>query len=89
MKSRSGSAKVRLESRGFRNQVAALIASALEPDLFSEIVIREGMASLNHLLEKPVKYQEAADLFCLDLYKEFDLDRLEIMAAPTKFVHRD
>ena len=89
LKSRSGSTKVRLESKGFRNQVAALIASALEPDLFSEIVIREGMASLNHLLEKPVKYQEAADLFCLDLYKEFDLDRLEIVAAPTKFVHRD
>ena len=89
LKSRSGSAKVRLESRGLRNQVAALIASALEPDLFSEIVIREGMASLNHLLEKPVKYQEAPDLFCLDFYKEFDLDRLEIMAAPTKFVHRD
>ena len=55
--------------------------------MFSEIVIREGMASLNYLLEKPVEYHEAADLFCLDLYKEFDLDRLEAVAAPTNFVH--
>jgi dienelactone hydrolase len=89
LKNHSGSAKVRLESRGFRNQVAALIASALEPNLFSEIVIHDGMASLNHLLDKPIKYQDAPDLFCLDLYKEFDLDRLEIMAAPTKILHRD
>ncbi|PYV40138.1 MAG: hypothetical protein DMG06_21130, partial [Acidobacteria bacterium] len=87
MKGRSKTSKVRLESNGMRNQVVALIAAALEPNLFSEIVIREGMASLSYLLEKPVEYHEAADLFCLDLYKDFDLDRLEAAAAPTKFVH--
>ena len=87
IKDRSAASKLRLETNGMRNQVAALIAAALEPNLFSEIVIREGMASLNYLLEKPVEYHDAADLFCLDLYKEFDLDRLEAVAAPTNFVH--
>ena len=63
-----------------------LLAAALEPSLFSEIVIREGMPSLNYLLEKPVEYQEAAELFCLDLYKDFDLDRFVAMAGSTKVI---
>ena len=87
IKTRSGTPKVRLESNGMRNQVTALIAAALESNLFSEIVIRDGMTSLSYLLEKPVEYHEAADLFCLDLYRDFDLDRLEAVATPTKFVH--
>jgi hypothetical protein len=32
-------------------------------------------------LEKPVTYAQAPELFCLDLYKEFDIDRLEALAA--------
>jgi dienelactone hydrolase len=83
----AGLTQVRVESTGIRNQVAALIASALEPELFSEVLVRDGMASLAYLLEKPVAFNQAADLFCLDLYKEFDLDRLESVAIPTRFVH--
>ncbi|PYV91125.1 MAG: hypothetical protein DMG05_08095 [Acidobacteria bacterium] len=86
IRSHSINSKVHLESTGIRNQVTALIAGALEPDLFSEIVIREGMPSLGYLLEKPVEYQEAAELFCLDLYKEFDLDGFVAMAGPTKVI---
>ena len=66
-----------------RNQVVALIAAALEPNLFSEVIVRHGMTSLRHLVDKPVKYNEAADLFCLDLYKFTDLDRLAALGAPT------
>lgn len=87
IRERAGASKVRLETDGIRNQVAVLIASALQPGLFSEVVIRDGMASLSYLLEKPVEFQQAADLFCLDLYKEFDLDLLAAVAAPTHFVH--
>jgi hypothetical protein len=63
--------------------VAALVASALEPNLFSSVVVHEGMPSLGYLLEAPVNYWEAPELFCLDLYKQFDLDRLTALAAPT------
>ena len=41
----------------------------LEPSLFSEVVVRRGMPSLRHLVDKPVKYADAPDLFCLDLYR--------------------
>ena len=72
----SGAGKIRLEATGMRSQVAALMASALEPDLYSGVFVHEGIPSLGYLLEKPVQYSEAPELFCLDLYKEFDLDRL-------------
>jgi len=72
-----------VESTGIRNQVAALIAADLEPTLFSEVVIQEGMPSLKYLLDAPVKFEFAPDLFCLDLYKEFDIDRLAKLAEPT------
>jgi hypothetical protein len=75
-----------LEVNGFRAQVAATIAAALAPDLFSEVVIRNGKLSLAHIYDAPVEYGAAPDLFAQDLYKEFDLDRLAAIAAPSRFV---
>lgn len=78
-----GAPSVRLESSGIRAQVISRVAAALEPELFSEVVVRDGMPSLGHLLDKPVEFNEAPDLFCFDLYKEFDLDRLAQLAKRT------
>ena len=64
--------------------MAVLIASALQPNLFSEVVIRQGIRTLSYLLDAPVKYRVAPDLFCLDLYKDFDVDRLAVLAEPAK-----
>lgn len=80
----TGAPQVRLETRGRRNQVIALIAAALHPALFSEVAIRDGMPSLRYLIDQPVPFQDAADLFCLDLYKVTDLDRLAALSAPAK-----
>jgi dienelactone hydrolase len=74
-----GSGKVRLETDGYRSQVIGLVAAAIEPALFSQVVARNGMPSLRRLLDAPVEYQAAPDLFCLDLYKNFDLDSLAAM----------
>lgn len=84
MKGRAGASRVRLEVTGIRNQVVALVSAALEPDLFSDVVVHAGMLSLSYLLEAPVTFQEAPELFCLDLYKQFDLDRLAAMVPATK-----
>ena len=78
----AGDRRIRLESTGIRSEVASLAASALEPKMFSEVVSREAVYSLSRLLDAPVEYREAPDLFCLDLYKEFDLDRLGALAEP-------
>ena len=82
-KARSRSSTVRVETFGIRNQVTALLAAALNPGMFSEIVVRGGMATLGHVLDKPVELQEAPDLFCLDLLKQTDLDRLAALSSPT------
>ena len=84
LSTRSASTRPRLETKGIRSQLVALVAAALEPTVFSEIVVRDGMTSLRHALDKPVEYLDAPDLFCLDLYKDFDVDTLAALAAPTR-----
>ncbi len=78
--------RLQVETTGIRSQVRALIAAALEPGLFSEIENDGGMQSLSYLLDKPVKYTVAPDLFCLDLYKDFDIDQLGALANPTRVI---
>ncbi|MGH9326247.1 MAG: alpha/beta hydrolase family protein [Terriglobia bacterium] len=77
---------IRLETTGIRTQVISLTAAALEPHLFSEVENDGGMHSLAYLLNKPVTYIAAPDLFCLDLYKDFDVDLLRELASPTTTV---
>ena len=83
-KERAGVSKVRLETGGIRTQAVALVAAGLESTLFSDIVVRDGMRSLSYVLDLPVRFDQAPELFCLDLYKDFDIDRLELLAAPAK-----
>jgi hypothetical protein len=84
IKNRTNVRDVRLECTGVRSQAAALAAAALNPTLFSEIFVHQGASSLSYLLEKPVTYREAPELFCLDLYKYFDFDRLTALATPAR-----
>ena len=80
----TGQKTIRLETEGIRSQMVGLMAAALEPELFSEIASNDVLGSLGELLDGPLVFRTTPDLFCLDLYKYFDIDRLEAMAAPTK-----
>ena len=71
-------------TEGIRNQLIALTAAALDPTAFAQIESRQTMASLAYLLKNAVPFRSAPELFRLDLYRYFDLDRLSIMAAPTE-----
>ncbi len=83
LQQRSGNRRGRLETTGIRSQAVARVAEALQPQLFSDVVVHEGLRSWSEVFKRPVRYQDAPELFCLDLYKEFDLDRLaEIAAIP-------
>ena len=83
-KERAGASSVRLEAGGSRTQVISLVAAALDPALFSSLKVRDGMRSLSYALDLPVPFEQAPELFCLDLYKDFDIDSLEVLAAPAK-----
>lgn len=65
-----GAPKTRVETVGPRTQVVAKVATTLVPNLFSEILPR-ATPNLRHLLNAPVEYQSAPDLFCLDLLNAF------------------
>jgi dienelactone hydrolase len=77
---------VRVETTGIRNQVIALTAAAIAPENFSTLVNRNGMKSLAHLIDTPVPFRSAPELFCLDLYRYFDIDTLTALAAPVNIV---
>jgi hypothetical protein len=81
--------EVSLESSGYRMQLVSLVAGALQPQLFRSIDIHKGIHSLAELLDKSVKSDEVPDVFCLDLYKEFDLDMLRAMAEPATVTEAD
>jgi dienelactone hydrolase len=89
LRARSNHPTIRMESRGIRSQTVALLAAALEPTLFSEVVTRQGMSSFSYLINLPVRSDDAADLFCLDLYKEFDIGELEAMSGGVRVLRRD
>ena len=81
--------RIRLEGTGIRSQMISLTASAIEPSIFSQVELHRGMRSLSYLMEAPVEYKDAPDLFCLDLYKEFDIDRLVALSKPAEVIQRE
>jgi dienelactone hydrolase len=75
---------VQVETDGIRNQVIAMTAAAIEPEAFSLVSSRNGMKSLTYLLDKPIPFRSAPELFPLDFYRYFDLQSLTALAAPGK-----
>jgi dienelactone hydrolase len=82
----SGNVKVSVLSEGMRSQLVALNAAALEPSLFTTVETRSGIQSLGYLFSAPVPLRKAPELFCLDYYKDFDVDRLIMLAQPVHVI---
>jgi len=80
----AGRSGISVVTEGIRNQVIAVTSAALEPTAFVRVESRQSMGSLDYLLKSSVPFRSAPELFCLDLYKYFDLDRLSIMAVPAQ-----
>jgi hypothetical protein len=84
VRSTTGSGRVQVESDGIRNQTIALIAAAVESDAFSDVVNKNAMKSFAYLIDKPVPLRSAPELFCLDLYRDFDIDSIGALAPSVK-----
>jgi dienelactone hydrolase len=72
---------VQVDTDGLRNQLIAMTAAAIAPDEFSAVVSRNAITTLSYLIDKPVPFRSAPELYCLDLYRYFDIDTLD---APGK-----
>ena len=79
-----GGTRMDVVTEGTRNRVIALTAAALSPQIFAGIESHGSIAILDDLLKRGLPYRSAPELFCLDFYKYFDLDRLALIAAPTQ-----
>jgi dienelactone hydrolase len=79
--------KVQVETDGMRSAVIAAVAAAIDPNAFSGVTSGHGIKSLGYLLDAPEAYRTAPDLFCLDLYKYFDIDSIMAIAQPTNFTN--
>jgi dienelactone hydrolase len=84
LKRTSPAPQIRLHTTGMRSQTVALLAAAVDSSAFANIQVEQGIPSLRRLLDIPTPYESAPDLFCLDLYRRFDLPRLKELAAPTR-----
>jgi hypothetical protein len=77
----AGAGRIRISAQGLRSQMAALSAAALEPDLFSEVEVGSGIRSLRQLVDEPVPYGTAPELFCYECEKNLDVGRLVAIAG--------
>jgi hypothetical protein len=75
---------LRVVTTGPRGETVALVSAAMVPELYSSIEVRHGMESLGDLFLHPPGYDQAPELMCLDLYRDFDINTLSLIAAPVK-----
>jgi dienelactone hydrolase len=80
VRSSIGSSRVQIVTDGIRSQTVAFIAALIEPEAFANVTNRNAMRSFLYLLDKPVPLRSAPELFCLDLYKDFDIDSISALA---------
>jgi len=80
----SSATAVNVVTSGPRSETVAMVASALEPELFSALKLRESIRSLIDVFNHPSNYQNAPEITCLDLFRDFDFNLFEVMASGVK-----
>ncbi len=75
---------VRIITTGPRSETIAMVAAAIQPDLFSKLEARESIHSFQYAFDHPLTFDEAPELMCLDLYRDFDYNTLTAIASPVK-----
>ncbi len=78
----TNSLKIQMTTDGPRSQMVALTAMVLEPtSLFGSLRVEDGLSSLEKLFENKFSYAQTPELFCLDLYKNFDITQLRELVS--------
>ncbi len=77
-------APVKMVTTGPRSETIAVVAAALEPELFGQVELQQSIASLSDVFAHPAAYSKAPEVMCFNLYHDFDFNTLALMAAPAK-----
>jgi hypothetical protein len=78
-----------LKAIGRRTGLAALIAAAIETEAIDSVDITGGFDSLKQVLSENLPVNEAPELFCFGLLKEFDIPQIEALVAPRSVWHHE
>jgi dienelactone hydrolase len=84
-KNQTSVAKIDVVAHGLMSTTAALLAAALEPDLFNNLTVYGNISSLALLAEKPVNYDDAPSLFCFGLLEITDIPQLVGLLESVRF----
>jgi dienelactone hydrolase len=77
-------ASVKMVTTGPRSETVAMVAAALEPELFGQVELQQSIPSLSDVFEHPSAYSKAPEVMCFNLYHDFDFNTLALIAAPAK-----
>jgi hypothetical protein len=81
--------QVALAAFGPRASMAALVATALEPEAVSGAEVSESLASLKQLIDEDKPAEELPELFAFGLLAGFEVRGLVAMSAPRPVVFRN
>lgn len=73
---------VKIVAVGPRSSVVALVAASLETEIIAEVELHHCWGSLHELVRENMTLQDAPELFCFGLLKEFDIAHLIATVAP-------
>jgi len=73
---------VKLYAVGPRSSLFALVAAVLEEKAIAEVVLSGSFSSLKDVITQNKAANQAPELFCFGLLKEFDIPQLTALAAP-------
>lgn len=75
---------IKIQSMGPRSSLFTLVAAAIEPGAFSSVSLQAAMGSLKQVIEEDQSVNQAPELFCFGLLKQFDIKQLVELAEADK-----
>lgn len=68
---------IRLEARGPRTSLIALVAAALEPEAIGRVQVHDSWSSLRQVFEQNISAQQMPEMFTFGLLEAFDVPQIE------------
>lgn len=81
LKQNQGQSTVEIQSAGPRSSLFTLVAAVLEPEAIDAVRLGNSYGSLHEIIEEDKAVNQAPELFCFGLLKEFDIEELVQLAG--------
>lgn len=75
---------VNIQAAGPRSSLYTLVAAAIEPEAISSVSLQGALGSLKQIIEDNQSVNQAPELFCFGLMKEFDIKDIVALAGQDK-----